>query len=58
MLKHSRFFSLLVNFFPFVRELRLRKKIRHRRRHRGRKRFKDEPRLRRSIMRLGTTRRL
>ncbi|MFZ0219311.1 MAG: hypothetical protein WAL30_03800 [Candidatus Aquirickettsiella sp.] len=59
MLKRYRFLSLLINCFPFVREFRLRKKIRHRRIKTQRKSVKDEPKhLRRYVMMSGTIRRL
>lgn len=60
MLKRSGFLSLLINCFPFVREFRLRKKIRYRRRiNRRRKLPKDElKQLRKYIMMSGTIRRL
>lgn len=56
--KIRRFLLLLVNGFPFVRELRLRRKIRQKR-VRMQKLIKDEPKhLRRYIMHSGTIRRL
>ncbi|TLY47853.1 MAG: hypothetical protein E6K54_05590 [Gammaproteobacteria bacterium] len=56
--KIRRFLLLLVNGFPFVRELRLRRKIRQKR-IRMQKLIKDEPKhLRRYIMQSGTIRRL
>lgn len=61
--KVRRFLSLLINNFPFVREFRLRKKIRHKKlkmqRKLSRKLSKDEPKhLRRYVMLSGTIRRL
>lgn len=59
MLKRSRFLSLLINCFPFVREFRLRKKIHYRRLNKRRKLPKDEPKqLRKYILMSGTIRRL
>lgn len=59
MLKRPRFLSLLVKCFPFVREFRLRKKMRCRRINKRRKLPKDAPKhLRRYLMMSGTIRRL
>lgn len=59
MFKRSRFLSLLINCFPFVREFRLRKKIRYKRLKTQRKLPKDEPKhLKRYIKMYGTIRRL
>jgi hypothetical protein len=59
MLKRSGFLSLLINCFPFVREFRLHKKIRHKKIKMQRKLIKDEPKhLRRYVMMSGTIRRL
>ena len=59
MFKRSGFLSLLISCFPFVREFRVRKKIRYRRINKRRKLPKDEPKhLRRYVMLSGTIRRL
>lgn len=59
MLKRPGFLSLLIDCFPFVREFRLRKKIRHKRLKMQRKLPKEEPKhLRRYVMLSGTIRRL
>jgi hypothetical protein len=56
--KIRKFLSLLVNGFPFVREFRVRKKIRYKR-LKMQKLIKDDPKhLRRYILRSGTIRRL
>jgi hypothetical protein len=56
--KIRHFFLLLINGFPFVREFRLRKKLRQKRK-RMKNLVKDEPKhLRRYIMQSGTIRRL
>lgn len=56
--KIRKFLSLLINGFPFVREFRLRRKIRHKR-IKIKKRINDEPKhLRRYILQSGTIRRL
>jgi hypothetical protein len=57
--KIRKFLSLLVNSFPFVRELRLHRKIRHKRLKMQCRLSKDEPKhLRSYIMQSGTIRRL
>lgn len=56
--KVRQFFLLLINGFPLVRELRLRRKLRHKR-IRMQKLLKDEPKhLRRNIVQSGIVRRL
>lgn len=56
--KVRQFFLLLINGFPLVRELRLRRKLRQKK-IRMQRLIKDEPkRLRRYIMQSGTIRRL
>lgn len=58
-LKFRKFLLSLMDGFPFVRELRLRKKLRNKRLKMQRKLTKDEPKhLRRYIMMSGTIRRL
>jgi hypothetical protein len=57
--KVRKFLSLLINCFPFVREFRLRKKIRYKRLKMQCSLSKDEPKhLRRYILQSGTIRRL
>lgn len=59
MLKKFRFLSLLINSFPFVREFRLRKKIRLKRIKMSRRLSRDDAKhLRRYILMSGTIRRL
>lgn len=56
--KIRKFLSLLVKGFPFIREFRLRRKIR-RKRLKMQKIIKDEPKhLRRYLLQSGTIRRL
>jgi len=57
--KCARFLSLLVNCFPWVREYRLHRKIRHKRLKIQLKLPKDEPKhLRRYVILSGSIRRL
>lgn len=56
--KIRKFLSLLVNSFPFIREYRVRRKIRYKK-LKMQKLIKDDPKhLRRYILRSGTIRRL